>query len=894
MNSPPENQADLAFLQWLRHAQPILQSILDHVPALVYLKDRAGRYVFINRRFQSVVGCTPEQILGKTAYDLHSREVAETIAAHDRQVLETGTAAIFEEEIVVAGKKQRYASVKFPVQDREGTIYGIGGVAAEAASRPEARPGEHGLLREILDRMPVMVTVWDASLRLLLANQEFRRLTGWSSEEVAGNEFLPRCFPNLSERERARDYMVSLRPGWKDFPIATKHGEILETEWANVTLSDTLRIGVGLDTGARKRAEEALRRSETEFRAIFEFASSGKALVDPITRRFLRVNPRFCEMTGYPEAELLAKTSIELTHPEDRARDQATMAAVLSGQSDERQIEKRYVRKDGTTRWVLVTGRLLRDVHGHPQQMIATVQDITERKQAEAALREKDERLRESEAAARKQLTEIEAIYASAPVGLCVLDRDLRFQRINRWLAEMNGHPAEAHIGRTVRDVVPGIADQAEVLAQRVFTGETLLGIEIAGETAAQPGVRRHWIEHWLPLRDPAGDVVGINVVAEEVTQRYRAQEALRQSEERLRMAAWAANFGIYDFDFESGAGFWSRELRALAGLGADAAIPFEADGTPSVIHPEDRERFATAVRAALDPGGSGEIEDRHRILRPDGTTRWVYVRGKTFFVGDGAARRPKRAMGTVIDITMLTQTEEALEAANRYKDEFLALLGHELRNPLAPIMNAVRLLALHGGENPRVRWAIEIMERQIRQVQRLVDDLLDVSRINRGMLELRREPLDLRDVVTRAIEMTHPTIEARKHALTVSLPSEPLRLDGDADRLTQVVTNLLTNAARYTPEGGQISLAVTREADEAVVRVRDTGIGIAGEEFPRLFDPFRQLHRAEPQARAGLGLGLTLVKRLVEMHGGTVQATSPGRGQGSEFSVRLPALPPA
>src|SRR6185312_6283565 len=235
---------------------------------------------------------------------------------------------------------------------------------------------------------------------------------------------------------------------------------------------------------------------------------------------------------------------------------------------------------------------------------------------------------------------------------------------------------------------------------------------------------------------------------------------------------------------------------------------------------------------------------------------------------------------------------EEALREVNQRKDEFLAMLGHELRNPLAPITSAVHILRIHAALHPEIEWARAVIDRQTRHLARLVDDLLDVSRIVRGQIVLHREEIDLADVVTHGIETSRPLIRARKHRLHVQLPRSQVPLAGDLTRLAQVLANLLNNAAKYTDEGGEIWLDASREGNRAVLRVRDTGAGIAATLLPRVFELFAQAERTLDRSQGGLGIGLTLVKLLVEMHGGSVEARSAGLGQGAEFIVRLPALP--
>jgi signal transduction histidine kinase len=234
-------------------------------------------------------------------------------------------------------------------------------------------------------------------------------------------------------------------------------------------------------------------------------------------------------------------------------------------------------------------------------------------------------------------------------------------------------------------------------------------------------------------------------------------------------------------------------------------------------------------------------------------------------------------------------RTAETLRQADRRKDEFLAILAHELRNPLAPIRNSLQILRMTASSDPTSEQVCEMMERQVNHMVRLVDDLMEISRITRGLIELRREETDLATVIRAAIDTSQPLIEGKDHQLAVSLPSEPIPLYGDAVRLGQVFSNLLNNAAKYTEKGGRIWITAERDANDVVVSVRDDGIGLSSEMLPIVFDMFMQADRSSNRSQGGLGIGLTLVKNLVELHGGAITARSDGAGQGSEFIVRLP-----
>jgi PAS domain S-box-containing protein len=362
-----------------------------------------------------------------------------------------------------------------------------------------------------------------------------------------------------------------------------------------------------------------------------------------------------------------------------------------------------------------------------------------------------------------------------------------------------------------------------------------------------------------------------------------KAQEELRRWEEIFQSAGWGVAVLAPDNTLQA----VNRAFARMHGHGAD-----ELRGKPlaELIAPAARDEWAVHVRAAEDDGQQ-VYEIPH--LRKDGTAFPVLVNLTSFRDQGGAVRYRAASFQDITDRKRLEealrQKAEALLATDRRKDEFLATLAHELRNPLAPILNSVQLLQLLGPVTPTLQQVREILERQTRHMARLVDDLLDLSRVARGLVQLRRERLDLAVVVRQAVQTSTPQVEARQHRLTVRLPEEPLPLEADQARLVQVLVNLLNNSAKYTDPGGTIDLLVEREGNEAVVRVRDTGVGIPPDMLPRVFDLFTQVEESRDRSQGGLGIGLALVKRLVELHGGTVAAHSAGLGRGSEFVLRLP-----
>jgi PAS domain S-box-containing protein len=325
----------------------------------------------------------------------------------------------------------------------------------------------------------------------------------------------------------------------------------------------------------------------------------------------------------------------------------------------------------------------------------------------------------------------------------------------------------------------------------------------------------------------------------------------------------------------------WNAQVKEQFGLPADADVTI--DTFFERLHPDDRQRTDEAIQRSIRDGSPFDME--YRTIGLDGRERWIRSIGQVAY----DAGRPVRFDGITIDVTERVRQADELREADRKKDEFLATLAHELRNPLAPIRNSLNLLGLSGERDPAARQIHEIMERQVNHMIRLVDDLLEMSRITRNKVELQKEPVELAAILRTAVEISQPLIDASRHQLAIALPPEPLTLDADAVRLGQVFANLLNNAAKYTPSGGQIWLSARQEGSEVVVSVRDSGKGIEPEMLQRVFDLFTQVDRSPSRNQGGLGIGLTLVKSLVESHGGSVVAKSPGLNQGSEFIVRLP-----
>ena len=357
-------------------------------------------------------------------------------------------------------------------------------------------------------------------------------------------------------------------------------------------------------------------------------------------------------------------------------------------------------------------------------------------------------------------------------------------------------------------------------------------------------------------------------------------------NEEQFRAYVQATSDVVYRMSPD-----WS-EIRQLEGANFIDDLPgATASWMDRHIVDEDRPRVQAAIDEAIRTRSPFELE--HRVVRPDGTPGWTFSRAIPLFDDRGEI---VEWLGAASDVTARREAQEELErqrrqleAADRQKNEFLAMLAHELRNPLAPIRNAGELLSRGIVQDRQGRVALATVERQVKHLTRLVDDLLDISRITQGQIELRRGPVRLEHVIAQAVEAVDPLIQQKGHQLSIISSRKPLVVNGDPERLVQCIGNILTNSAKYTPPEGEIRIESRSENDTAIVTIRDNGVGIPPELLPAMFDLFVQGERTLDRAQGGLGVGLTIVRRLVEMHGGSITAASAGVNQGATFEIRLP-----
>ena len=572
------------------------------------------------------------------------------------------------------------------------------------------------------------------------------------------------------------------------------------------------------------------------------------------------------DAVGRPLSEIY---SYQFLNPED----EAAAATALADDGFWRG-ENLHVLRDGRVLHVDSSVNVLRDPSGAPVGLLAVIRDITALRRVEEEFREREERFRRA--------------LSIETVGVLFFTLDGRMTDANPSFERMCGYRVE-ELRKAVhwrQLTAPDFLDVTRQAAEELVT---------RGETAPyEKQMIRKDGSRWWGLFAPRR-IGGSGATAEcvefiiDITNAKRAEAALRESDERQRMALDAADLGTWKHDVESGRVDLDPRARLHYGIDSESA---DINQITLRIHPDDLPGLQRAMAASMDPAARAPVRAEYRVLGPDGSVRWLLVSGQVHFRQSNGVVRPLIGIGTTRDITERKRVEEALREADRRKDEFLAILAHELRNPLAPIRTAVGILRSPGVPEQLMRRSRDIIERQVAHMTRLIDDLLDVSRLSRGKMNLQRGPVLLDQVLENAIETARPAIEEHRHTLEQHRTSTPVCLEGDLARLSQVFANLLNNAAKYTPSGGTITLEVIERTDAVEVRVTDTGQGIAPERLDGIFDLFAQGSGASAPTVGGLGIGLALARRLVELHGGTVAASSPGLGAGATFTVTLPTIP--
>ncbi len=622
-------------------------------------------------------------------------------------------------------------------------------------------------------------------------------------------------------------------------------------------------MGGTMNITRRKEAEEEARR----LAAIVE-SSEDAILSEDLNGIITTWNRGSEQLYGYLASECLGRSILFLI-PEGREQEERNLLSKVVKGARVAHYETQRRHKDGALVDVALSLSPIKDEAGNIIGASKIARDISQRKKAELALRESEERFH----LLADNIGQL--AWIAEPDGEIHWYNKRWFDYSGTTLEEMRGwgwqkvhHPD--HVDRVTEKF------RAHIRSEKDW--------EDTFPIRGADGEYRWFLSRAFPVRDEHGKVLRWFGTNTDVTAERMAREMAMQSEERFRLLADHMSQMAYTADGQGRITWVNRRWIDFTGMSVEE---MNDGGWGRVVDPMHFDAMVSSYAKAQQQGATWEHV--FRLRNTQGEYRWFLSRSVPIHDEQGEVQR---WFGTNTDITEQKMAEEALEESARHKDHFLATLAHELRNPLAPLKNGLQLMELAPDDPQMLETTRTMMVRQLDHMVRLVDDLMDLSRISRGKIDLVKTDIELRSVVATALEASKPLIERQKHQLNVELTADMLMVHGDADRLTQVVSNLLNNAAKYTPPGGRIDLWVGAQQDEAVIRVKDNGIGIDEAAMPKVFDMFAQVDpNQKTEAGGGLGIGLNVVQRLVRMHRGEVEGHSEGLGKGSEFIVRLPLI---
>jgi len=863
---------------------------------------KTGRFVRVNAKYCELTGYSAEELVGMSPADLDFAEDREADAIAVGQFYR-GEVATYEAEKRSVRKDGKVIWIHVSatlLRDADGqpdrTMAVIQDVTARKQAELELQESQQQF-HTLVDAMPQLAWIAHPDGFIHWYNQRWYTYTGTTPEQMEGwgwqSVHDPAVLPQVLEEFHAS--IATVEPFEKTFPLRGADGVMRPFLTRMIPLKDDQGrllkwFGTNTDVSVLKDVVDSLRISEEFSRTVLESSPDCVKVMDGEGRlQYLNTNGQsLLEIDDFALYEGQYWWKLWPTADQDMVRD-----AVGRAQRGENvSFQALGPTTKGNLKWwdVVVGPGAGRDAAGHATRLISVSRDITDRKQAEEALRQSAELFTR--------------LVDQAPTGTYVVDAEFRMQQINALAAPVFGevHPL---IGRDFAEIIqilwgPEVGGQiADIFRHTLASGEHYISPRFV-ERRSDIGVEQAY--DWETQRVTLADgKYGVVCYFQDITERQRTEQALRDSETLTRLATEATAVGIWEWNVLTNAIRWDAQLFRIYGIEPTQNGFVDYSDWSRAVLPEDLLENEQILQDTVRNCGNSR-RDFRILRRSDGEQRDIQA---VETVRTNAQGQAEWVVGTNLDVTTRKRLEEDLRVtaaelseADHRKDEFLAMLAHELRNPLAPVRTGLEVLRLHGGSSREIQKATSMMTRQIEQMVRLVDDLLDVSRISTGKIELRKERVELATIIELASEAARPQCESRRHQLTVSQPPQPIFLQADSARLVQVVGNLLTNACKFTNDGGQISLTVQSVGgsdsglpEEAIIRVRDNGIGIRADQMPRVFQMFVQLDSSLEKSVSGLGIGLALVKNLVEMHNGNVEVHSDGIGQGSEFVIHLPVI---
>lgn len=887
-------QTEAAIQKVKEASQQRYQELAEAMPQIIWTADATGMVNYWNQHWYEYTGLSEAESMGLAKFNaVHPED-------RDRTQSQWNQAIAKEEPLAMEYRMRRwdgeyhwFISRAIPTRDDQGQLTGWIGTITDINDHKQTELAlleAHIQLESALAAGSIYPWRWNVPENLVITDHNFAHLFGIDPKlAVLGlpieqflNAIHPEDRPQVSlDIERAiatgEEYRAEFRirnaEGEERWVIARGRVEY-DADGKAIAFPGALA-----DISERKQVEQELKENETRFRTLADNISQFAWMTDEKGWIFW-YNQRWFDYTGTTLEEMEGWGWQKVHHPDHVERVVERIRHCFeTGTVWEDTFPLRG--KDGEYRWFLSRAIPVRDSQGRVLQWFGTNTDITE--------------LRETKINLQQTTEQLNLALKSAPLSLFNQDLNLRYTWI--YNATQN-FSVEEVIGRRDQDLVsPESAAQLNQLKQQVLD----TGIGLREEVKISKDKQTAYYDLTIdPIKDSQNVIVGITGAAVDISDRKQAEAALRESEDRLRMAIEASQLGTWDWNLITNELTWDVGCKAMFGLPPDAEISLEVffEG----LHPDDHELLEQTIQWSLDPANGGEHDLEYRTIGiHDRIERWISAKGQTYF---DALGKPLRFIGTVLDITEQKQAQvqreqlleqeqaarEAAERANRIKDEFLAVLSHELRSPLNPILGWTKLLQTYQLDKTKISKGLATIERNVNLLTQLIDDLLDLAKILRGKLHLNITSVNLSLVIKAAIETVRTTAVAKSISLHPVLPDIG-QVSGDLSRLQQIVCNLLSNAIKFTPNGGRVDIQLERVGNQAQIKVSDTGKGICPDFLPHIFESFRQEDASITRQYGGLGLGLAIVHQLVEAHGGSIEADSPGEGLGATFTVRLPLL---
>jgi PAS domain S-box-containing protein len=867
-----------------------LKSIIDNQFALVAWLDTHGVILEANQAAFDWSGYRREEVINQYLADVPCWSYDETVQVQLKAAMDAASQGQTVRYDVPLKIGDNLFVVDFqisPVRNQEGRIVGLLPMAVDISSRIKAEESlkkSQAQLKTFVSQAPIAIAMFDRNMNYLETSGQWIHEYGRGYDTLNGRNHY-QVHPDLPEK-------------WKQVHQQCLNGAMLKNDddlwiqadgsqrwsrWAVMPWLDEHGAIGGLiisaeDISERKRNERLLLESQKENALLADLirTSEQPSAVGHLDGRLELVNAAFEALTGYSAEELHGiNWATVLTPPEWFEIEREKLSELLhTGQSI--RYEKEYVRKNGTRVPVEVLAHLKTDVEGKLDFYYGFITDITERKQAEQALRE-----------SQIDLNRAQAVAHIGSWRMDVHNNSLKWSDENcRIFGAPQGTPQTYQSFLEI--VHPDDRERVDTAWKEALNGNK--PYDISHRIIADGQIK--WVREQAELEfNENGALLGGFGTTEDITRIKNVQDALQHERIFLRQVINAVPSIIFVKDKESRYLLGNEAVAKCYGTSLENLIDLTDDNFNS--NADEVARFRQEDLDVISTCQSKHIPEA-KVTHADGSVHW-YSTVKIPLIEAGNC---DKLLGVATDITDRKQNEAhlaeqawQLQETDRRKDEFLAMLAHELRNPLTPISNAVEILKFTDLEPAQIARCTNMINRQVKHLARLVDDLLDVSRISRGLVKLKKESLEVRDFILPAVETCQPLIDTRRHTFSLALPPEPVWVEGDRVRLVQVVSNLINNAAKYTEEGGHIGLSVETSDREVGIHVSDNGSGIDSADLAHLFDLFYQADRNLDRAQGGLGIGLSLVYNLVAKHGGNVQAFSAGRGQGSEFVIRLPRL---